>query len=229
MPRNCFAVLGHAVSNTFRTKVLIYILKPHQARRVVQEYYQARKTVTASNRTILFIGILLVGIGGSAQRATAQTTEASATSAAELVEKFRAKVVNLDELDQEVVEHLRKTGGDRSPGYVIADLNGDQKDDLAMLTKEANGKQLTLRLFLCDTACRQVARRRLGEFYGIQYLTRVAPGESVTQTEAIDRPSPATPAKLARTAIRYNVFGKAHVVYFWDSKSRRIREVTTGD
>ena len=187
------------------------------------EFFPATKIARASLSVILVIGLLSV-LACAAGAATA-SNKGVANDASDVLRQYEGKIVAPRDLDSEVIEHLRITGDNESPGTVVADFNGDGIKDVALLTKEPDGTQLTLRVFLCKSECRQVSRVGLGEFEGLQYLTRIQPGATVKAAESLARSS----QQLKHAAIRYWVFGRSNMVYFWNRKTGKLTSVTTGD
>jgi hypothetical protein len=161
--------------------------------------------------------------------AASSSEDATGKDASDVLRKYDGKIVSLRDLDKEVVEHLGNAGGNESPGAVVADFNGDGITDIAVLTKEPDGTRLALRVFLCRPECKQVTRVALGEFNGLQYLTPLPAGTAVKTAESLAKSARNESQTLRHAGIKYWVFGKAHVVYFWNRRAGTLVSVTTGD
>lgn len=69
----------------------------------------------------------------------------------------------------------------------------------------------------------------LDRFDGLQYVELVEPGTVVAETDALSTSKNRNEIKLAYSSIRYTVFGRAHIVFYWDKTAGRLRSITTGD
>ncbi len=200
----------------------ISTFRPRKEKMAALGSFQRTRTAYVSLRFV-FIAVLL-SIYGSAGAAST-SNEGRPKDASGVLQQLEGRIVALRDLDREVVEHLRMTGGGETPGSIVADFDGDGIDDVAVLTKEPDGTQLALRVFLCASDCRQVSRVDLGEFEGLQYLTLVPASAKGKSGQSLAKSS----QKVSNARIKYWVFGRSNVVYSWDRKARRLRSVTTGD
>jgi hypothetical protein len=138
------------------------------------------------------------------------------------------RLVNLDEYTR---DYFVKSLGRKNPGWVIADLDGDSSNDIALLKRDVAQNTLTLHIYICKPKCQEVGNVALGHFNGDQFLAPVKPGQLIHWTEALPLPhsSQVSELRLNHFAVEYVVFGKASIVFFWDPKQKQINKVATGD
>src|SRR5688500_8839722 len=172
--RSCCAAQRIVGWDTSRTKAHTSIFRLRKGNMAALEFFRAIKTACASLSVVFVVGLL--SAFWCAAGAASASMERRGKDVSDVLQQHEGKIVVLRDLDSEVVEHLRTTGGNEAtPGTVVADFNGDGIKDIALLTKEPDGTHLALRVFLCKSECRQVSRVALGEFEGLQYLTPIQP------------------------------------------------------
>lgn len=225
--KSCYVAQKNATSNMSRTKAHTFIFKLSQGARGDLEYCPGTMNVNANNRPTIrnLIGIVLIPFLLGSEIGCAEKE----LKPDEVLKKYSGLMVQVGHLDREVAEYVATQQSTASTGVIHADLDGDGVNDIAILTKNIDDKALTLRFYLCNGTCRAVERISLGEFNGLQFLAVVPPGQSIEEARSFNNERASQKLESSRAAIRYNVFGKTHVTYFWDSQTRSIHSVTTGD
>jgi hypothetical protein len=163
--------------------------------------------------------------------ASTHTTFADESAADNILSQNNDEIIRLVDLDEYTREHFVKNLGRQNPGWVIADLDGDNSNDIALLKRDAAQNKLTLHIYICKLKCQEVGNMDLGHFNGDQFLTPVKPGQLIHWTEALPSPdnSQLSERRLNYFAVEYFVYGKASIVFFWDPKQKQINKVVTGD
>ena len=140
-------------------------------------------------------------------------------------------VLTLRERDTEtrafIVRHFPKN----NPSIVHADFDGDGQQDYAILLKSNKSGTTKLVFLLCSAGnhCKSLLTVDVTSDFPDIWIRPVPIGSRISQTDAIDTPTPAPPVILRSTGIEVTYFGKAKVVYYWNRKHKRIETVQTED
>jgi hypothetical protein len=160
-----------------------------------------------------------------------QTTFADESATDNVLSKSRDDLISLVDLDEYAREYFVKNLGRKNPGWVIADLDGDSSNDIALLKRDTAKNKLTLHIYICRQQCQEVSNVDLGQFNGDQFLAPVKPGQLIHWTEALPLPdsSQLSEIRLNHFAVEYFIYGKASIVFFWDPKRKQVNKIVTGD
>jgi hypothetical protein len=144
-------------------------------------------------------------------------------SVSEIINHYKNHMVNVQDLDEDTRQFFNESYPGKDPGIVRDDFNGDDKEDVAILTKGA------LLFFICKERCKEIRRENYGGFAGFQYITPIKKGELVEEFGGFDNEHPTPSVRLKNTAVHLMFYGKASIAYYWDSKISNFSEITTGD
>ncbi len=144
-------------------------------------------------------------------------------SVTEVINHFKDQTVTVGDLDGDAREYFITSERGKTPGIVRADFNGDGKEDVALLTYSA------LLFFICNDICKQIESEKYGGFGGFQYIAPVRKGAFVGEAEGFEHQPASPPVRLKNTAVRLIFYGKASIIYHWDSTLNSFRDTITGD
>ena len=161
----------------------------------------------------------------------AHTAFADKSATDDILSQNRDALIRLVDLDEYAREYFAISLGRMNPGWVIADLDGDSTNDIALLKRDTAQNKLTLHIYICKQKCQEVGNVDLGQFNGDQFLAPVKPDQLIHWTEALPLPdrSQVSELKLNYFAVEYFVYGKASIVFFWDPKQKQVNKVVAGD
>ena len=178
-------------------------------------------------KTDYFLKLVIIGLFSASMIEYVHGSDYSSITT--ILNHYKNEIVTIKDLDAEVKEAFLNVEQRRNPGIVIADFDGDGKEDVALLTKEQKSNALTLRFFLCKKRCKGVKSIDLGVFYGIQLITPIKKGEVVEPTKSLPAPPGIKPVRLSNTAVHFGVYGKTSIAYFWEKEKQDFVSIATSD
>jgi len=121
--------------------------------------------------------------------------------------------------------------GEHDPSVVRADFDGDGRLDYAVLLRNKKSGIAKFVMLLCpeNEHCKKARDEDLTSYAGEVFIKTVPIGRRVSQTEAIDTKDQPRPITLSSTGIELTVFERAAVVYYWNTKHKKIETIQTGD
>jgi hypothetical protein len=142
-------------------------------------------------------------------------------------------VLTVPERDSDTRAFILAHFAKRSPSVVRADFDGDGHLDYAVLLKNKNKKSGVAKfvILLCSESehCKKAFDEDITSYAGEVFIKTVPIGRRVSQTEAIDTKDYPPPVRLSSTGIEMTYFEKAKVVYYWNTKHKKIETIQTGD
>ena len=140
-------------------------------------------------------------------------------------------VLTLQERDSDTRAFILAHFAKRSPSVVRADFDGDGHLDYAVLLKNKKSGVAKFEILLCpeNEHCKKACDEDITSDAGEVFIKAVPLGRHVSQTEAIDTKDYPPPVRLSSTGIEVTYFEKAKVVYYWNTKHKKIETIQTGD
>jgi hypothetical protein len=125
-----------------------------------------------------------------------------------------------------ILAHFAK----RSPSVVRVDFDGDGHIDYAVLLKNKKSGVAKFVILLCpeNKHCKKAYDEDISNA-GEVFVKAVPIGRRVSQTEAIDTKNYPSPVRLSSTGVEVTYFEKAKVVYYWNTKHKKIETIQTED
>ena len=161
----------------------------------------------------------------------ASTSDGQADEINSVLKQFPGyHVLTLQERDPDARTYIAQHFPKANPSVVHADFDGDGHDDYALLLKNAKSGKALLVVVLCpaDGQCKTAHKMDVSEAYKVTYLSPVAVGSRVSQTEVMPK-NDHSPGRLKSVGIRVTYDEQAEVVLYWNSKLGKIEEVQTSD
>ena len=133
------------------------------------------------------------------------------------------------DLDQFALSYFNEYYGGH-PGKVIADFNGDGKNDCAAIylregLERHDYRDALLSLSLSQGQCLSEQVFFLGHRDSI-FVSAVKAGAAIHSTPSLDENES---AELPYAGVRVNYVGKAELVYFWSDEYEAILSIQTAD
>lgn len=140
-------------------------------------------------------------------------------------------ILQLDERNADARAYLSQHFKHSDPSIVHEDFNGDGRADYAILLKSNTSGRAKLVVLLCDapTRCHGVYELEVTGYSDGAYLSRLAVGSIISETEAIDTQNQSSRLKLTSSGITLTYFEKGSVALYWDEKRKKILNVDTAD
>jgi hypothetical protein len=151
----------------------------------------------------------------------------------ELIHKYFPNfvLIDIDDLEPYARDCFRSYYPSLSPSLVYRDFNGNGYLDFALLLKNSKKKddKIIFAIFL-QINCRQFNLEfnlEIDSDYVDNYILPIKPGTILTESEAL--PGPGKKVKLKYAAIKLIYFETSSVVYYWDDKTKKFKEIWTSD
>ncbi len=140
-------------------------------------------------------------------------------------------VLTVPERDPDTKAYVLAHFSKRNPSVVRADFDGDGHLDYAALLKSEKSGVAKFVILLCseNEQCKKACDEDITSYAGEAFIKAVPIGRRVSQTEAIDTKDNPTPVRLSSTGIELTIFEKVTVVYYWNTKHKKIETIQTGD
>ena len=140
-------------------------------------------------------------------------------------------VLTVPERDSDTRAFILAHFAKRSPSVVRADFDGDGHLDYAVLLKNKKSGVAKFAILLCseNDPCKKAWDEDITSYAGEVFIKAVPIGGRVLQTEAIDTKDYPPPVRISSSGIEVTYFEKAKVVYYWNTKHKRIETIQTGD
>jgi len=126
-----------------------------------------------------------------------------------------------------IVAHFAK----RNPSVAHADFDGDGHLDYALLLKDNTSATARFVILLCadNEHCKKACDEDISSYAAGAFIRTVPIGRRVSQTEAVDTKYSPPPVGLISTGVEVTYFGQAKVVYYWNTKHKKIETIQTAD
>lgn len=140
------------------------------------------------------------------------------------------RLLEASDLDQFTLDYFNESYGGH-PGKVVADFNGDGKDDCAAIYIRENPeghdyRDALLSFSLSQGQCLSEQVFFLGHYRDIIFASAVKAGTMVRTSPALDDDES---AELQYAGVRVVYAGKAELVYFWSDEYKAILSIQTAD
>jgi len=140
-------------------------------------------------------------------------------------------VLSVPERDSDAKAFIVAHFGKRNPSVVHADFDGDGQLDYALLLKANESRTARFVILLCadDEHCKKASDEDISSYAGAVLIKTVPIGRYVSQSDAVETKYSPPARKLTSTGVEVTYFGQAKVVYYWNTKHKKIETIQTGD